>query len=99
MRRFLTTEQAVQVIKGGEWVHTFRTPGSGMLLGADWKRTELVDLLSKLPPERVELAGEQARRLGHGLCVWESEDRPMFVETNTESLAGLRAEICEVDEA
>lgn len=71
----LTPEQAREMVKDGEYVHTFRN-GGNMLFGADWKRE---DLLKAIDTSKCELAGATATSMKHGLCVWT--DGPLFVET------------------
>lgn len=49
-----------------------------MLLGADWKRTEIL----KAAKERgAELSGEQATKAKHGAVVWNEDNTPVFIET------------------
>lgn len=64
----LTPEQAIALLPEGETVHTFRNPGVGMMLGADWKRAEVEREIRDA--ERRELAGEIATSMGHGLVVF-----------------------------
>jgi len=62
---------------GRTTVHTFVTPGMGVLLGADWDLEDVAESMRKNP---VELAGPQAVALGHGL-VLEEPERPVFLAT------------------
>lgn len=66
MKRPLTTEEALSILKPGDYVHCFRNPGVGMLIGADWSRKEATESIEKGP---CELAGSLAMGMGHGLCV------------------------------
>lgn len=81
-RVFLTFDEAVALIPPSEYVHTFENPAAGVLVGADWKRTELVELMRSCPdPECAELAGEQATSMGHGLCVHSKGQPLLYVES------------------
>lgn len=89
-RRYITYDQAVSILPDGEYVHTFINGGFG-LMGADWSREEILDKLQK--SEVIELTGEKARSMGHGMCAynknakWQSD--LLFIETNEERLAQL----------
>lgn len=63
----LTPEQAIAMLPDGDVIHTFRNPG-GMLLGADWNRTDIEREIREA--ERRELAGEVATNTGHGLVLF-----------------------------
>jgi hypothetical protein len=82
-RVFLTAEQAIAMLPKTEFVHTFTNPG-GMLVGADWKRDEIIDALNKAIPSGIELSGATATSMGHGLCFWEGPENYghyVFIET------------------
>jgi hypothetical protein len=36
-KRIITIDEAINLLKSGECVHTFRNP-TGILIGTDWKR-------------------------------------------------------------
>lgn len=84
-RIMLTFEQAESIIMEGAEVHTFRsTPG--VLLGADHERKGLLERMKK-NENTLELAGEGARGMGHGLVF--QDGGPLFVETDEEKISGL----------
>lgn len=64
----LTPEEALALLPEGEYVHTFRNPGAGMMIGADWRRDEVEREIRDA--ERRELAGQVATDMGHGLVVF-----------------------------
>lgn len=68
-------EQMLDVQDG--YVHTF--VGAGMtMVGCDWE----VDVVKKLIREHgVELAGELATTVGHGLVVTRPKSSPLFLAT------------------
>lgn len=64
----------------GPCVHSFASPGSGVLLGAHW---HLDDVRAAFEAHGVEEAGPNMAALGHGLVVTGLPDRgPIFFETN-----------------
>jgi hypothetical protein len=75
-RVFLTFEEAEKMLPDGEWVHTFRGGGM-MMIGADWKRKDILDALKEYKPE---LSGEMATSMGHGL-VLEDKMGYLFIAT------------------
>lgn len=89
-KRYITYDEAVSILPDGEYIHTFINGGFG-LMGADWSREDILDKLSK--SEVIELTGEQARSMNHGMCAynkdakWQSD--LLFIETNEEKLSEL----------
>ncbi len=77
-RKKLTPEEAIAMLPDDEMIHTFRQPSPWYpeLLGCDWTREEIVELMRTGEPE---LSGEVATGLGHGLAVFAGGW--MFVET------------------
>jgi hypothetical protein len=68
---------AIAMIPDQEMIHTFRNPGIGMLVGADWDRQELIKLIKN---SKVELSGPEAASMKHGL-VLKDEYGYLFIET------------------
>ncbi len=83
-KHILTVEQAMDLLKPGEYVHCFRTPAPAMLIGADWKRSEVEAHFRKHAPE---LAGPAATGMGHGVSAGGA-----FFETQAETQAETLAE-------
>lgn len=87
MRKYITKEQAIHVLPDGDFVHTFYNYEFG-LVGADLSKDEIIDKINS--SEIIELTGENARKMGHGMCLydkntkWHSEI--LFVETDEEKL-------------
>ena len=83
----LTVEQAMELldVQHGK-VHTFLNPGAGMLVGADWP----VKAVRKCFEENgVELAGEQATQMGHGVVSIEAGSRAVFFATKKDAKAAV----------
>lgn len=78
-REWLTPLQAIALLPDGDTIHTFRNSDI-MLIGCDWKRSEIIKALSEAGPEEIEIGGEQCRRMKHGLVLWQGK-RPLFIET------------------
>lgn len=93
-KRFLSYEQAVSLLPEGEYIHTFTS--GGMLIGADWSRAEILEKLKK--SDAIELTGEMARSMGHGMCAYNLKDgrvsNLLFIETEAAKLAKIDEE-CE----
>ncbi len=78
-RVMLSYEDAVTMLPDGPQIHTFVNPGVGMVVGADWDRDEILELLKTGKPE---LSGEQATRMGHGIVAWrQPEGKAIFIAT------------------
>jgi hypothetical protein len=77
----LTKEEALASIVDGDEVHTFRNTVSGdvsLLIGADIRREAILSKIERFP---CFLAGPGATAMGHGLCIRDIEDSPLFVQT------------------
>lgn len=87
MRKFITVEEAVNLLPEGDYIHTFFNMPFG-LLGADWSREDVIDKFKT--SDKIELTGEQARSLGHGLAVYNNDTKKqseiLFVETDMKKL-------------
>lgn len=93
-RRYLTYEEAVALLPDREYVHTIVNDGYFMV-GADWSREDILkELRSK---EVIELTGEHARSMGHGICIYNKDVKRqidlLFIETDTEKLKAFDAEV------
>ena len=93
-RTYITYKQAVSILPDGEYVHTFINNAIG-LIGADWSREGILEKLRS--SEVIELTGEQARGMGHGMCAYNKDakwqSQLLFIETDEEKLAALDAEV------
>jgi len=100
MRAYITSEQAIELLPSGENIHTFINGEFG-LIGADWGRTELEDKLKR--SECLELAGEMAKGLGHGLVAYDKsagfQSDLLFIETDSKKLEALEEELKQASEA
>ena len=93
MKYFLTYEQAEELLPEGETVHTFYNNGP-ILAGADWGRDEIIDKLKK--SDHIELTGESARGMGHGMCAYNEGatlSDVLFIETDEKKVAALEKEV------
>jgi hypothetical protein len=81
---FLTFEEAVSLLPTGDTIHTFTNPGMGLLVGADWTRDEVLDLLRSCPDaECAEVTGPQAQAMQHGLAVHRAGHPLLYIEAST----------------
>lgn len=87
MRKYITFDEAVSLLPNEEEIHTFYNTSFG-LLGADWRRAEIIDKLQK--SEIIELTGETARSMGHGMCAYNKDTKYqkdiLFIQTDEEKL-------------
>lgn len=73
----LTYDQAVALLPEGDEIHTFRNPHGGVLIGADWSRARILEVLAAAP--FIEVTGPQAQETGHGLFV-EDEHGALYIQ-------------------
>jgi hypothetical protein len=78
-RVFLSYEDAVELLPEGDHIHTFRSNIPGVLVGADWPRDELLEAMKN---HRIELSGEMATGMQHGIVIIDKQG-PLFIETRT----------------
>jgi len=57
--------------------HVFINP-NGMLIGADWSKKEIIELLDS---GKISLSGTTATKMGHGIAVF-NYGKYHFLETN-----------------
>lgn len=82
-RVFLTFDEACSLLPDNERVHTFTNPGVGLLLGADWDRAEIIELMRSCPDaECAEVTGPQAQAVGHGIVVHRAGQPLLYVEAS-----------------
>lgn len=86
-KRYITADEAIALLPEKEYIHTFyNTPP--MLCGADWDKQEVIDKLKTA--DKIELAGEMARNMNHGLAVYNNNTKMqseiLFVETEPAKL-------------
>lgn len=80
-RVFLTSEQAEAMLPNGDYIHTFRS-GTGILLGADWKREKILEAIKTYKPE---LSGKLATSMDHGIVLFDPD--ALFIATKAVRLA------------
>lgn len=76
-RVFFSFEQAVSLLPDGDDIHVFLNPHGGMLIGADWSRQSVMDMLKVGEPQ---LGGNACLSMGHGL-VCKNKGQFHFVAT------------------
>ena len=84
MKKFLTSEEAIELLPEGEEIHTFYNFPFGFV-GADWEREDIIERLNN-PNYKIEVCGEAARAMNHGICVYKKgetiQSNILFIETN-----------------
>lgn len=79
-QRPLTPEEAEEILPDGDTVHTFRADGN-LLVGADWPKKRI---LERFRTHGVELSGENARKMNHGLASYDEAFGWLYIETRRE---------------
>lgn len=91
MKKIITFEEAVSLLPNEENIHTFRQAPFG-LMGCDWSKDEIFELL-KNPETTIELTGESARGMKHGMCAYRKDAKYqsdiVFIETDEEKLSAF----------
>ena len=87
-KKIISAEEAIALLPTGETVHTFYNAPFG-LIGADWDRKDIIETLKKAD-NILELTGEVARSLDHGICVYvkgcNNQSDVLFIKTDPEKL-------------
>lgn len=91
MKYYLTYDEAVSLLPNNEDIHTFKNAPFG-LIGADWSRDDILAELKK-PDIVIELTGEQAKSMKHGICAYSKnakyQSEILFIETDEEKLTAF----------
>lgn len=86
-KRFISVREAIALLPASEFVHTFYNEPFG-LVGADWTKSEIMDEIRRA--DIIELTGEGARNLKHGIAIYKKgtkrQDEILFIETDPERL-------------
>lgn len=81
--RFLTTQEAINLLNDDERIHTFRNP-AGILLGCDNDRSRILEIINEA--KTIQIGGAGCRNLKHALVIEERNGSMLFVETNQDKL-------------
>lgn len=94
-RLFITKEEALSVLDDD--LHVFLNTSVGVILGAGWSKEQIEEAIEKAV--RIEIAGEQAKAMKHGIAVTVKKDEDdtyyAFISTNMEKLEKLEKEMKE----
>lgn len=74
----LTPELLDALMPPGEYVHTLVSTDDGTLLGADWKRSEILEAAAA---RGIERSGQMARAMNHAAAIRNELNTPVFVAT------------------
>ncbi len=81
---YITFDEAIILIGDVEEVHIFKQ-SNNILLGCNCS-IESVKKGLKNSSYGIEIAGETARSIKHGIAFYDKRNQPVFVETNMEKL-------------
>lgn len=76
--RVISYAEAIKCLADTPDIHTFVNPAANMLVGCDWARDKVLEVL-RLAPE-IYISGDHAKNLKHGLAC-EDDGRMIFIET------------------
>lgn len=85
-KKYLNAEEAIALLPESEIIHTFYSTGI-CLVGCDWDRADILQKLTEV--DRIEIAGELARSMKHGLAAYNNGARledVLFIETDKAKL-------------
>jgi hypothetical protein len=85
----LTVDEALGLLRDGQYVHNYRNPSAGMFIGCDWDREEAERAIRNA--HALELGGDNCKRMKHALVVWESKNDLSFFETDVDKVSSLEA--------
>lgn len=86
VRKIITADEAISLLPDNDNIHTFYNLPIG-LVGADWSKEDIIDKLKKV--DTIELTGETARRMNHGLAAYNKNAKQsdvLFIETDKEKI-------------
>ena len=87
MKKNITADEAIELLPDRDNIHTFINVPLG-LVGGDWSKEEIIDKLKR--SDTIEITGECARRMDHGLAVYNKDSKwqsdILFVETDKDKL-------------
>jgi hypothetical protein len=79
-REILTKEAALKLLGEGKTIHVMLNPSPGMIVGADWNREDIIELIAGC--ESVEIGGEMSRKMKHPLVVTSHTGKRHFIEAD-----------------
>jgi hypothetical protein len=77
-RVYLDAAEAEAWLPDGDTINTRLQPLPGVLVGADWEREQVLDLIRTSTPEE---SGPVASAEGYGLCVVYADGGALFIES------------------
>ena len=85
-KKYLNVREAIRLLPESELIHTFYSTGI-YLVGGDWDRADILQKLIEV--DRIEIAGDSARSMKHGLAAYNNGARMedvLFIETDKAKL-------------
>ncbi len=75
-KAYISFKQAKKYLPKGKEIHTIRSAGIATI-GCSWDRKTLLKAMKHHP---IEITGENAQAMHHGLAIYD-EEGPLFIET------------------
>lgn len=82
----LTTDEAIDLLAGGDQVHNYIQAGFS-LVGCDYERANAIKEIREA--KQIELAGPAAMAMKHPIAVWSSDTCVTFFEADMEKVAAF----------
>lgn len=85
-KKYLNAEEAIALLPESKLIHTLYSTEI-CLLGGDWDRADILQKLIEV--DRIEIAGDLARSMNHGLAAYNNGARledVLFIETDKAKL-------------
>ncbi len=76
----LTAEEAISLLPEGPYVHNYKNPGVGLMIGIDFERDSAEECIRNAV--QCEIGGPGCKSMKHALVVWKTERDLSFFETD-----------------
>ncbi len=80
---FISPSEAIKLLKDRLIIHTFRNPSPGEIVGSNYSKHEIIEIL-KENADKIVISGTICRGLGYGLTV--DDNGLLRIETNERKL-------------
>lgn len=85
----LTADEAISLLPEGPYVHNYKNPGAGLMIGVDFERDSAEQCIRDAVQR--EIGGPGCQRMKHGLVVWRTETDLSFFETDMDKLKAMES--------
>lgn len=81
-KEFVSAEVAIAMlhVREGDLVHVFRNPEPNVLVGIELPLERITEMIRRAEPN-IEVSGQNAQEMGHGLVIFGRILGALFIET------------------